>query len=1040
VTKKVPQRVPGKPPRSLSSYLNISVILPAAIVVAVASISSALFVRDKMKDEVTQQLYRQVAHSTEILTLRLNLLAQSVHAVAANDIVVNGIIDDENRQGYLPTFFRSLRLLDSQSGTIFLTDYKGRIVVQSNKQASEIFLDPEKWLPSVMSGKQIFEISEHGLMVAVPVIYNDLTEGAVVAQYRPEGLKDIFNLPSLTELNAIVSHPGDQILFSSVPNLARKAENHYAKLKENWLVVSQEIKGFENLEVIVGTRKEEAFALSRQTAQIFILSSLLSILVLLFAANMILRFVTNPIKALIDTTNNIGSRESSNERAQISGSREFQDLASTFNKMVDRIESTTLSLEEEVSQSRLLGDKLVINQRSLVRAQRVAKIGYWNWNLRTMEEEWSPHLYKIYGIDDTCKPDFELFKRCVHPDDVDRVIAAQIKHVANGESFTSEYRLVHSNGNVLDVICFADMEKNEDGEVEFVAGIIQDITQLRKAERKLKKSLDQLHGTNESLEKRILDRTEELSVQMEKAENANQAKSEFLASMSHEIRTPMTGVIGFADMLLEDNLSDESRDKVFHIKDATKSLLSIINDILDMSKMDAGKMELEKLDFHLPSLIKRVIQLFEDKLKRIGNVHIDWKLDEDVPHEINADPTRLRQIMVNLVGNAVKFTHHGHIQIKVEIAAKDDGREMLHFIVSDDGIGMSEDILESIFTDFSQADASISRKYQGTGLGLAICKKLTELSGGEIGVSSEPGRGSKFAFTIPYVKAKTSVSPDNKVISSDEYKTTRFLKILVAEDNQVNQMIIANVIETYGHNHKIAENGAEAVKALKVEDFDLILMDVRMPEMSGPDATRVIRQMDCEKSTIPIIALTADAMAGQRQSYFDAGMNECVTKPFERADLLLAINKVLDEKIHVPVSKVLESEISALVVPDGSTPELIFREEIPIGDETEMQNFEASIGTELLDTILETASESHAKLLDELRAGVSQSDVSVVHSAAHTIKGASASLFGMRLAELAHEIQENAEDIEQIRDMLPQIERTTRDTIAWWDARRLQKG
>ncbi|MEH6478400.1 MAG: histidine kinase dimerization/phospho-acceptor domain-containing protein, partial [Sneathiella sp.] len=381
------------------------------------------------------------------------------------------------------------------------------------------------------------------------------------------------------------------VLFSSIPSINLEGDASINELKTDWLIESSITGKYENLEVIAGSRKEVALALSDQSSQIFVVTSAISILILLAATVMIIRAVATPVRALIKTANDIGNDQSFNKRALVSGPTEFQDLATTFNNMIDRVESTATSLQDKISQTKSLSEKLENYQNSLTRAQEVAKIGYWSLNLITGEEEWSPHLFQIYGLTQTTPPSYETFKNCIHPDDRDEVIKEQEESIALGRPFTTEYRLLHVDGNVLDVICYADLEENDQGIPEIVTGIVQNVSPLRKAERKLKKSLNQLHETNDSLEINILERTKELSVQKEKAEHANHVKSEFLASMSHEIRTPIAGVIGFADMLIEDNLSKESLEKVRHIKEATHSLLSIINDILDMSKMDAGKME-----------------------------------------------------------------------------------------------------------------------------------------------------------------------------------------------------------------------------------------------------------------------------------------------------------------------------------------------------------------------------------------------------------------------------------------------------------------
>jgi len=396
---------------------------------------------------------------------------------------------------------------------------------------------------------------------------------------------------------------------------------------------------------------------------------------------------------------------------------------------------------------------------------------------------------------------------------------------------------------------------------------------------------------------------ESLRAAKQSAEAANNTKSEFLASMSHEIRTPMAGVMGFTDMLLNDNLTDESRDKVFQIRTSTDNLLTLLNDILDLSKLEAGKMEVEDVDFHLPSLVDETASLFEHKIHD-KNLQLDTNLAEDLPDHIISDPTRIRQILLNLVGNAVKFTEHGHVNIHVSISQHDKGNGNLRFEVKDTGIGISRDTIDRLFTDFTQADASISRKYQGTGLGLSICKRIIDLMSGEIGVESQVGSGSTFWFEIPCKPGQGTDREKDFPVQTFDTVPQHSLKILVAEDNLMNQKIIKAIMEAYGHHVFITEDGAKAVEAHQAHEFDLILMDVRMPEMSGPDATRMIRQMGEEKSGIPIIALTADGMAEHKTEFLASGMDEIVTKPIDQAELLAAINRVMGEEVHMSAPSV----------------------------------------------------------------------------------------------------------------------------------------
>ncbi|MBL7860801.1 MAG: response regulator [Cyclobacteriaceae bacterium] len=453
---------------------------------------------------------------------------------------------------------------------------------------------------------------------------------------------------------------------------------------------------------------------------------------------------------------------------------------------------------------------------------------------------------------------------------------------------------------------------------------------------------------------------------------AQKAKEQFLANISHEIRTPINGIAGMAALLSQNPSKEEQKTYLNAIKTAADNLKVIINDILDLASIESGKLKFEKIDFSLPDLLHSLLETFGIQAKEKG-IKLTYHLDKEVHQVFVGDPVRLNQVLINLISNALKFTHSGSIHIEVFPAKIKNSIYQIQFNITDTGIGIPEDKLQTIFESFSQADASVTRKYGGTGLGLTIVKQLVELQNGSIQVVSKENEGSTFTFTLPYRLSKSKVVNKPNIAKPQNRDQFNQASILLVEDNDINRLYAGSILKMWGCYFETAENGVVALEKIRNQGFDLVLMDIQMPVMDGFETTKAIRKGDAKHSRVPIIALTANATKKDFERCLAAGMNDCIPKPFTQEDLFKVLAKYLGKKINP--KNIRQSAI----------PESVQSSEVDLSYLYKVSNGDKNFIQEITSTFLESTPKTLRDIQEQLQEKNWRQLAKVVHKIKPTI-------------------------------------------------------
>ncbi len=985
----------------LISQFALYVTLALILVAGLASMQMAGIIYNnvvtKYQDDAKDSFLRLNDH--------VDRLIENVQRLAENPLIIRAMTNDDKRNDYLPILSANFAAgLDVEN--FGLVDYTGQTIYADGSLSLDF--NQSKALREALGMDRtavLIDSERFTLIISHPIKFYETSQGAIIVHFN---LKKILHKTMTHSYGAIQQiYLQNQLLLGDQPDVDSDAIKLTSKPNKEY----QWISDF-GLHITITLDKNTLFSPVYETVLDTLLLSLAILIGTILLAFRIGSKIANPILSLCHKVS-ASTRESGLKLYPVGTDDELETLAQVIEQRTSALWSIQANLENRVQERTLELSKINQNLESEIierrnaeaialksrdrmnHAQAIAHMGSWEWEVQNDRLMWSDEIFRIFGLKPSAfKPSYQAFLKFIHPDDLKKV-TENIEDALESEvpTYSMEHRIIKQDNQIRHVVETGQVFFNTIGKPVLMVGTIHDITERKEFEIKLDQARNE-------------------------AEQANRAKSEFLANMSHEIRTPMNAIIGLSHLALKTELTQKQTDYLQRIQYASKSLLRIINEILDFSKIEAGKLAIEQSDFSLTSVLKNLESMVALKCVEKG-LGFYINVGEGVPSHLVGDGQRLGQILTNLTSNAIKFTEYGEVTVAIELKRQQTEEITLECVVTDTGIGLQPEQISRLFNAFHQADTSITRKYGGTGLGLIISKQLVELMGGTIHVDSTFGIGSRFTFTACFKQSDGQYHEQSVGIS--EAEAARILtgyQALLVEDNEINQQVASELLIRIGIKVTIASHGQECLDLLTTQAFDLILMDLQMPIMDGLTATREIRKNTTFSQT-PIIAMTANAMADDRQKCLDGGMNDYIPKPIDPAYLY----GILIQWLQPAALNGRHDSIQSLKISSIPQTELPLLEGVNIKNGLKNMGGDRTLYQNILGKFADNQKNACQTMTEQLKSG----DIQTIERVAHTLKGVARTIGAESVADWAEKIEHQTKIAHSTETLSALIDQTNQE-------------